>query len=143
MTKKPSVVEIKNIDDESVNKPNVSSLYENSLIILKEKISNISVRTTTLHLIIKYVMEYVEYTTLKGSEQKELALKLIRALIIDLTENDDETVLLQLLDNGTIGNMIDLIVDATHGKLDINILTNVGSGCLDSCMPYWFSSKKK
>tara|TARA_Y100000022_G_C13227259_1_gene365544 strand:- start:86 stop:517 length:432 start_codon:yes stop_codon:yes gene_type:complete len=143
MTKQDKVVEIENVNIEFVNKPSVTSLYETSLATLKEKISSISIRASTLHLIIKYVMEQVEHTPLKGSEQKELSLKLIRSLILDLTAGEDEVVLLQLLDNGTIGNMIELIVDATRGKLDINTLANVGSGCLNSCIPYWFSSKKK
>jgi len=145
MPKEDSVVEIDSVDVDLdvLNKPNVNSFYENSLIILKEKVSNISIRASTLHLIIKYVMEQVEHTPLKGSEQKELALTLIKALIVDLTEGEDEVLLLQLLDNGAIGNMIDLIVDATKGKLDINTLAQVGSGCLNSCLPYWFSSKKK
>ncbi len=47
-------------------------------------------------------MELVEETPLKGSEQKEMALKLIRALIVDLTEGEDERVLIQLLDDGTL-----------------------------------------
>ena len=141
MTKQHTVIEIQNVNLKALNKPNMSSLYENTLTILKEKVSNISLRASTLHLIIKYVMEQVEHTPLKGSEQKELALKLIKALIIDLTDREDEALLLQLLENGAIGNMIDLIVDATRGKLDINTLAQVGSGCFNSCIPYWFSSK--
>ena len=81
-------------------------------------------------------MELVEQTPLKGSEQKEMALKLIRALIVDFTDAEDERVLLQLLDDGTIGNMIDLIVDATRGRLDINTAVQVTTGCLNRCLPY-------
>ena len=81
-------------------------------------------------------MELVEQTPLKGSEQKELALKLIKALIIDLTNGEDERVLLELLNDGTIGNMIDLIVDATKGRLDINTAVQVTTGCLNRCLPY-------
>ena len=87
-------------------------------------------------------MEEIEDTPLKGVEQKEMALKLIRALVIDFTEGDDEDVLLKLLDDGTIGNMIDLIVDATHGHLNINAIATVSSGCINSCVPYCFSKKK-
>ena len=97
MTKQHTVLEIQNVNLKALNKPNMSSLYENTLTILKEKVSNISLRASTLHLIIKYVMEQVEHTPLKGSEQKELALKLIKALIIDLTDREDEALLLQLL----------------------------------------------
>ena len=83
-------------------------------------------------------MEEVEETQAKGAEQKEIALKLIRALVIDLTEGADEEVLLKLLDDNTVSNLIDLIVDATKGKLNINAVTKVGSGCVNTCVPYWF-----
>ena len=114
----------------------IQNVYETTLQKLKVKVSAITIRSSTLHLIIKYVMELVEQTPIKGSEQKEIALKLIRALIVDFTDAEDERVLLQLLDDGTIGNMIDLIVDATKGRLDINTAVQVTSGCLNRCLPY-------
>ena len=115
----------------------IQKLYDTTLAKLKVKVSAINIRSSTLHLIIKYVMELVEKTPLKGSEQKEMALKLIRAVIIDLTNGEDERVLIQLLDDGTIGNMIDLIVDATRGRLDVNTALQVTTGCLNRCIPYF------
>tara|TARA_Y100000816_G_scaffold289223_1_gene275265 strand:- start:1791 stop:2210 length:420 start_codon:yes stop_codon:yes gene_type:complete len=114
----------------------IQNVYETTLAKLKVKVSAITIRSSTLHLIIKYVMELVEQTPLKGSEQKEMALKLFRALIVDFTDAEDERVLLQLLNDGTIGNMIDLIVDATRGRLDINTAVQVTTGCLNRCIPY-------
>lgn len=114
----------------------IQNVYETTLAKLKVKVSAITIRSSTLHLIIKYVMELVEQTPLKGSEQKEMALKLFRALIVDFTDAEDERVLLQLLNDGTIGNMIDLIVDATRGRLDINTAVEVTTGCLNRCLPY-------
>ena len=115
---------------------NIQNLYETTLEKLKVKVSAISIQSSTLHLIIKYVMELIEQTPLKGSEQKEMAIKLMRALITDLTDNNDERVLIQLLDDGTIGNMIDLIVEATKGKLNVNTAVKVTTGCLNRCIPY-------
>ena len=134
MPHEKKVVELKNV--KITSKPNTKNIYEATLANLKEKVSVIEIRSSTLHLIIKYVMEEIEDTPLKGAEQKEMSLKLIKALIVDLTENDDEKVLLDLLNNGTISNMIDLIVDATKGKLNINKLGKVGYGCFKSCFPY-------
>lgn len=124
------------LNDSKKSKFDIQNVYETTLKKLKVKVSAITIRTSTLHLIIKYVMELVEQTPLKGSEQKEMALKLIKALIIDFTEGEDERVLLQLLDDGTIGNMIDLIVDATKGRLDVNTAIQVTTGCLNRCLPY-------
>ena len=147
MTLEPELINIEKIKKnkkQPTSKTNESpnNLYEKLLSKLKEKISVIEIRTSTIHLLIKYVMEQIEETPIKGLEQKELGLKLIRQLIIDLTENEDEKVLLQLLDDGTVGNLIDLISDATKGKLNINTIVDVSTGCINSCVPYCFSKKK-
>jgi len=138
MSNKESIIEIK--------KENKKVTFENIFNItytkLKEKISGISIRAHTLHLLIKYVMEEVEETDIHGTEQKELALKLIRALVTDLAEGEDEKVLLNLIDTNTISNLIDLIVDATKGKLNINAVSKVSSGCVKVCMPYLCKKNK-
>ena len=141
MTSLQKVVEIESVNTE-IKKPTFEIIYNSALSKVKEKVLAISIRPSTLHLIIKYVMEEVEETPAKGAEQKEMALKLIRALVVDLTEGADEEVLLKLLDDGTISNMIDLIVDATRGKLNINAVATVGAGCFNNCFPYLFSSNK-
>jgi len=113
-----------------------NTIYDNALIIVKEKLSNITITASTIHLIIKYVMETVEKTPIKGTEQKDMALRLIRALIVDLTDNEDEKILLKLLDDGIISNMIDLIVDATRGRLNINRVVTLTSKLISSCVPF-------
>ena len=139
MTTTQKVVKIESVNTEiKTKKPTFELIYFSTLSKVKQKVSAISIRPSTLHLIIKYVIEEVEETEAKGTEQKEIALKLIRALVIDLTEGADEEVLLKLLDDNTVSNLIDLIVDATKGKLNINAVTKVGSGCVNTCVPYWF-----
>ena len=139
MANRETVIEIESVNTEiKTKKPTFELIYFSTLSKVKQKVSAISIRPSTLHLIIKYVMEEVEETEAKGTEQKEIALKLIRALVIDLTEGADEEVLLKLLDDNTVSNLIDLIVDATKGKLNINAVTKVGSGCVNTCVPYWF-----
>jgi len=145
MTSSQKVVEIESVNIEKVTPENKKStfeaIYNSTLDKVKEKVSTISIRPSTLHLIIKYVMEEVEETSAKGAEQKEMALKLIRALVVDLTEGADEEVLIKLIDDNTVSNLIDLIVDATKGKLNINAVTKVSSNCINSCIPYLFSRK--
>tara|TARA_B100000963_G_scaffold355616_1_gene374206 strand:- start:1950 stop:2372 length:423 start_codon:yes stop_codon:yes gene_type:complete len=139
MANRETVIEIESVNTEiKTKKPTFELIYFSTLSKVKQKVSAISIRPSTLHLIIKYVMEEVEETEAKGTEQKEIALKLIRALVVDLTEGADEEVLLKLLDDNTVSNLIDLIVDATKGKLNINAVTKVGSGCVNTCVPYWF-----
>ena len=142
MTREPELIEVKDVSNNKIKKQEPNTLYENLLSNLKEKIGVIEIRISTIHLLIKYVMEQIEDTPIKGLEQKELALKLMRELIIDFTEHEDEKVLLDLLDNGTMGNLIDLISDATKGKLNINSIINVSKGCISSCIPYCSSKNK-
>ena len=141
------VIEPKMITIEPINNQNelLETLYKGSLDSIKEKISTINICPSTLHLILKHVMEEVESTPIKGIKQKDFALKLIRELIKDLTDKEHEETLLKLLDNGTISNIIDLIVDASNGKLNINTTVQVAKGCFTICLPYLFSviSKKK
>ena len=122
---------------EEINTTIVKSknIYDTTLEAIKEKVSLITIRPSTLYLIIKHVMEEVEKTPVKGPEQKEMALKLIKALIIDLTENEDEKVLLDLLNDGTIANFMDLIVDVSKGKININKISKVSIGCFKRCYP--------
>tara|TARA_Y100000992_G_C21115365_1_gene419237 strand:+ start:22 stop:447 length:426 start_codon:yes stop_codon:yes gene_type:complete len=141
MSNPGKTLEIESINTE-IEKSTFKTMYDFTLQKVKEKVSAISITPSTLHLIIKYVMEEVEETPAKGAEQKEMALKLIRALVVDLTKDADEEVLLKLIDDNTVSNLIDLIVDATKGKLNINAVTKVGSGCVNNCIPYLFSKKK-
>ena len=148
MTRESEMITIDDINVDVKDNSYLENVYKITLIKIKQKVSVMDIRISTIALLIKYVMEIVEETPLKGIEQKELALKLIREVIKDLTHNEDEQVLLKLLDDGTIGNMIDLIVDATRGKLKINSIEDlkevatVASGCISTCIPYLKGSKK-
>ena len=88
-------------------------------------------------------MELIEETPIKGVEQKELALKVMRELFKDLTEGEDEIVLLKLLDDGSISNIIDLVVDATNGKINVNAAIETSVQCVATCLPYCLKSKNK
>merc|ERR1712039_803121 len=134
------LVHISNTGNENAKKN--SQIFTAALEIVKGKLSVVTIRPSTIHLIIKYVIEELEDTPLEGTEKKEIGLQLMRELIIDLTEGTDEEQLLKLLDDGTISNLIDLIIDATKGKLNVNALANVGIGCSKTCLPYCLPNSK-
>lgn len=113
-----------------------TSLFRQVTEILKRRVKDISIRPNTLHLVIKYIMELIEETPIKGVAQKEFALKVLRELFRDLTEGEDELVLLKLLDDGSISNLIDLVVDATNGKLNINAAIMTTTSCITTCIPH-------
>jgi hypothetical protein len=123
-------------ETETETKTEVNNIYESALEKLKLKVVDVAIHSSSMPLIIKYAMEVVEATPIKGAEQKEMALKLTRAVIVDITDGEDETVLTKLFDDGTISNIIELVVDATKGKLDVNAAVEIASGCLTSFIPY-------
>ena len=121
-------------------------ITNNTLSFLKEKLKGVDIRPSTVHLVLKYAMEYIEKTPIKGIKQKQITLNVLKALFVDLTDGEDERVLLSLLEDGTISNLIDLIIDVSKGKLDINTLVDTAEvtyGCAKSCLPYLCSRKKR
>ncbi len=129
--------ELKNVNIEENN-----NFFKKSLNVIKEKISVVDIRASTIHLIIKYVIEELDNSELKGTEKKEIALKLIKEIIKDLTEGEDEKKLLTMLEDGTVSNLIDLIIDATKGKINVNAIRDTSIGCISMCLRKVFSNLK-
>ena len=94
--------------------------FESYLMQLKEQLNDIDVN---IIIIVKHAMEIVELTELKGEEQKNMAIKLIKSFTKDL---DDIKI---LIDDETLSSTIDLIVDATKGKLNINLKKKLKRFC--------------
>ena len=85
--------------------------------------------------VLRFAMEVVEATQLKGEAQKTLVEKLVRQVVIDAPITDDkEKLLLDMVDNGVVGNMADLVVSASKGEVDINSAVKVASTCCLSFM---------
>ena len=92
-----------------------------------EKIGDMEINADSIVQILKYSMECVEVTQLKGEEKKNLAIKLVRMIVDEapITE-EKEQLLLDMIDQRIIHNMVDLVVEVKSGKMDINLL---GTGC--------------
>lgn len=97
---------------------------------LKKKIEGIEVNANTVITILRYAMEVVELSKAKGDAQRELAIKLVRQVVVDAPINDEkEKLLLDLIDNGILGNTVDLVIDASRGDIDVNNVAQVATGC--------------
>ena len=99
---------------------------DNYLKIVKTLLKSTPINVTNIHLIIRTVMEVIEATPIKGSKQKSLAIKILRQLC---TDDDLESTLIILLNSEAIGNLIDLIVDASKGKTNINKIVETSTRC--------------
>ena len=112
--------DVKNVINEKVDEV-VDDLYENSLNELKSRLEGTDININNIMFVVKYAMEIVEATKLKGKAQKEFANKLIRQIIVDAPISDDkEQLLLTMVDEGVLADTIEMIVLASRGKLNIN-----------------------
>jgi hypothetical protein len=96
---------------------------------------DVGVNLKTLHIIIKYVMEAVEQSPIKGKSQKTFALRLIKELIDNMPDSDsDKKTLLNLYETDSISNTIELVVRASKGELGINQVGSCVWSCISACM---------
>jgi hypothetical protein len=110
-------------------------LKEKALVLLKEKLNT---ETLNSDLIIKFVvlvMELVEDTDVKGKSQKDLVIYIVTQIINESQLADEEKKLyLTILNSNNTSNTIDLIVEASKGKLNLNKVKKTAFSCLLSCL---------
>ncbi len=97
-----------------------------------------------LQSIIQIAIEQVEHKKIKSQHKKAEALDIVYNIIDTLPESDNKTFLLECYNNNNIADVIDLVIDATKGRLNINKsfikrCVAVILKCLLSC----FKKKKK
>jgi hypothetical protein len=93
------------------------------------KVKYIGISKNTLHLFIQVVIETVENSGVKGDTKKELAIHIMRDLVELMPHSSEKEFILELIHNGTISNMIDLVVLASRGEVNINKVINVSKNC--------------
>jgi hypothetical protein len=88
---------------------------------LKERVGLTQISSATIHLVLKEGMELVEELNIPGSEKLDNVLVIVKAVVKDLVENEEEKkLILSLLDNQILENTMNLIVLASKGKLNLN-----------------------
>jgi hypothetical protein len=71
-------------------------------------------------------MEAVEALSMDGHIQKNYAIMIINELISALPESNEKQFLLNMSKQGNIDNIIELVIDASKGRININkIVSNV------------------
>jgi len=99
---------------------------------LLNRLDDVGLTPATLVLVVRYAMEIVELTKLKGRDQKDMAIKLVRAVVVDSNlEESKKNICLHMLDEGVVERTIDLIIDATKGRISVNSqeIMEVASSC--------------
>lgn len=121
----------------------VAAAYDAALLKLQSTLKerNVEVSSKTITQIVKIAMEVVEATKLKGKEQKVLVERIVRKIVNDSPlEESKKSIVISILDEGIVGDVIDLVVSATKGELDINSVEKVATGC---CLAFLKSRKAK
>lgn len=109
--------------------------FDECLKKLKIRISDLNLEITpnSITTVIKQSMEVVEASKLKGDAQKKLVTKIVRKVVVDAPIADEkEKLLLDMIDQGVVGNVIELVVSASKGEVDINAAVQVAAGCCAS-----------
>lgn len=116
-------------------------ILNGAIVEVHHQLGAIGIKPTTLSIVIKHVMEVVENTPVKGKDQMNYALLIISDLANELENGKEKTLLIEMLDNGSIRDTIELVVDASKGNLKINKVAEVAAdGCLGPCFKYVMSS---
>ena len=106
--------------------------YDHSLEKLSAELQkrNIDVTPKTITAIVGNAMEIVEASKLKGEEQNGLVTKIVRKIVVDAPIADEqEKLILDIIDQGIVSNVINLIISATRGELNINAAKSCATGC--------------
>jgi|TARA_X000000368_G_scaffold414361_1_gene404094 hypothetical protein len=110
------------------------SLFENCYEELKNKTANLDITPQTIIKVLQFSMEIVEASEAKGEEQKNLVEKLVKQVVVDAPISDfKEKLLLDMIEEGILGDMASLVVSATKGELNINAMAEVAGVCCKSC----------
>ena len=97
------------------------SLFQKCKDQLSKRVKDIGLTPGTLVLIVRYAMEIVELTQLKGRDQKDMAIKLVLHLVVESNlEESAKNLCIKMLKEGVVERTIDLIIDATKGRIAVN-----------------------
>ena len=118
-----------NVETENAETPE-QIIFKKALETLNEKLKDKDIDVGNVMLIVRYAMEIVETTQVKGEQQKDLAVKLIEKIVVDAPISDEkEKLLLDMLKEGVVASTIDLVVAASRGQLNINKVKEVAMTC--------------
>ena len=108
-----------------------SNYFSNLYTMFKTEITDIELTPANAGKVLSAAMKVVEVSELKGEEQKLVAKELVRKAVNSMQEGEKKTLLSNMLDNDVLEDMIETIILATKGKLQINkVVRKVKRGCL-------------
>jgi len=110
---------------------------------VKAKSEEIGLEPSTLPRIIGLVMEAIEDTPVKGKDQLLFAVKVIDVLIDELPDGDAKTLLKETSASGGIAGTIELVVLASRGELNVNVVLENAGSCITPCCNFFTRKLKR
>lgn len=111
------------------------------------KESNIAVKPEMIMRLIRIAMVIVEQTKETGPNKKQFVIELLKELFLNNGDIPPEYKLeiLTLLTNGVVSDSIDMVIDASKGKFDVNkvekVVEEVAKSCFTLCLEKLFKKK--
>ena len=107
-----------------------TNLFSNLNTMFKTEIRDIELKPSNIANVLSRAMKVVEISEFKGEQQKFLAKALVRKAVETMEDGDRKTLLLNMLENDVLEDMVETIILATRGELQINeVLQQVRSRC--------------
>jgi hypothetical protein len=105
----------------------------NRLVIEFTNKGNVDIKGDSLVGLATRLMETVDKENVKGREKKEVIMNVLRNIINLHAKEEDKISLNMILDN-VIPSMIDVVIDASKGKLDIHKVVKATTSCIGWCV---------
>lgn len=106
------------------------AVFDSCLKQVKLTIGTTEINAKNIMYVVKVTMEVVEASSVKGVAQKVMVNRLVSKLVIDAPISDaKEKLLLDILDEGIVDEVIDLVVSASKGELNLNAAKEVATSC--------------
>jgi hypothetical protein len=98
---------------------------------LKANIQNMNIdKSSPLSVVVKGMEILDSYKELSGEQKKEYLLAATQKLSESKDDNEIISKLSMLLSENVIGNLVNIIADATKGKVNVNKIVATSGSCL-------------
>lgn len=115
--------------------------------IKQVKVSNVAIKPEMIMRLIRIAMVVVEQTKETGSNKKQFVVDLLKEIFLNNNDipSDYKLEILTLITNGVVSDSIDMVIDASKGKFDINkaekVVEEVAKSCFTLCLEKIFKKK--
>ena len=123
------------------------SKFEDTYKKFLDKIDNtdsFKLNPHNLIVLLKNSIEIVEFLELSGKQKKTLVIDLLKKYVneSDIDSNEKE-ICIDMINNGTISETIDLVVDASNGNININNVIDLGTNCCEILLKVLLERREK